>query len=751
EGVLSPLEIAANYQNGPGAFPPNYGTVTSLVLRVASPIPVNASRPAEVLAGASGLTNTAVDVREMAGVVYTSSNTNVVQVSPDGIVTAKFPGKAIVTAILGSISATQEVEVVEAPTRLAHRYSFDAEGGYVAYDSVGGRHGTLQGGAVQTGGKVILNGAAGTYVELPPYLLHPTNIQNGAVTFVAWITAYPQNAAWTRLFDFGRREGGAGARYIFFAPNNAVNGGSARLAVSDSSPGWQSEDGFNVSHVLGRTNLCVMAVWNPNPTRRFLGLYLDGTLVGSMTTTKPFSAVDNQLSFLGQSLYTADGWFNGEIHEFRIYDGELDRIQLAAVYQAGANNTNFAVGNMVSMILDVRSPTILLSQVRQISCVINFQYVTNINLIGDPNLTLRTSDTNVLSVTSGGLLRAHRLGTATLTAEYRYVTKQATNVYTVSTNITVILQPCTLAHRYSFNEGSGLIVYDLVGSAHGQIKAGTNTLGVTNFVWAPAGQLTINTNTALGAQDTYVELPAGILTGMGSDDVSFEFWATPLSGAAYQRVFDFGSVPGSPTNAAEPNVFFARGPWWAATTPYYDWVNGSLSAGAVWSNGTPAHFVIVHSGTEGTAMIYRDGVLVATSTTQNLPIRSINDIYCFIGRSLYSWPMSKPGGWFDPYWVGSFNEFRMYKGLLTDAEVARHYALGPDQVIANVPLSYAREGNNLVLSWPKYAVHFVLESSPVIGPGATWTPVSGTLIDTGTELRMTVPITGSAQYFRLRR
>jgi len=749
DGALDPLEVAANYYAGPTSYPASYGTVTNIQLEVPSPVAVGATAPVVLWASASGLPDALNIADTPAPVTYWVENSNVATVNSRGLVTGIGAGTTLISATYAGLSVTQSVQVIALPTRMIHRYSFTSD----ASDSIGGKHGTLMGNATISNGQVLLDGVSGTYVDLPAFLIHPTNVMNKAVTFEAWFTAYPQNGAWTRLFDFGDKPGNQwyGSYYIFFAPNNAANGGSARLAVSDASPGYNGEDGFNVAHVLGRTNLHLVAVFNPNPNRRFLGLYLNGSYVASITTTKSYNALNNVYSWLGRSLYDGDSWLSGAINEFRIYDGELDRFQIAASYQAGPDTTNFNVGNFVALRLDPRSSTIPLDQVRQVSCTIDFEFATNINLLGDANLSLRSSDTNILTITAGGLIQARRLGQATLTAQYTYVVGATTNVYVSSTNVTVVVLPSTLAHRYTFNEGDGLLVYDVVGGAHGQIKAGTNELGVTNFVWAPAGQLTINTNTALGAQDTYVELPAGILTGMGSEDVSFEFWATPLSGAAYQRVFDFGSVPGSPTNAAEPNVFFARGPWWASTTPYYDWVNGNLSAGAVWANGVPAHFVVVHSGTVGTAKIYRDGALVATSTTQNLPISSINDIYCFIGRSIYSWPISKPGGWFDPYWMGSFDEFRMYKGLLTDAEVVQQYTIGPDQVIASVPLSYSRDGNNLVLSWPRYAVHFVLESAPVLGPGATWTPVNGTVIDTGSELRMTVPITGTQQYFRLKR
>jgi hypothetical protein len=231
-------------------------------------------------------------------------------------------------------------------------------------------------------------------------------------------------------------------------------------------------------------------------------------------------------------------------------------------------------------------------------------------------------------------------------------------------------------------------------------------------------------------------------------NATFEVWVTVNSSVGWQRVFDFGSIPSSPTNAAAPNVFLTRGA--GNTTPRYDWSTGSVDANATWGNNVQAHFVVLHDGTDGSAKLYRDGVLVASSASQNLPLSSINDIYAFLGRSIYSEPISLPGGYFDPYLQGSFNEFRIYRGLLTEAEIQRNFVLGPDQLIKDIPISTAASGGNLTLSWPRYGAHFAIESTATLGSGNGWTAVTNSLADDGTSFRVTVPVTGSAQFFRLK-
>jgi hypothetical protein len=749
-GALTPFEVAANFQNGPDTYPTSYGTINGLQLQIASPIGLGNSAPSTVRASASGLTNTLnISLNPEIAVAFSSANTNIAKVDASGNVTGVASGSVNISATYAGVSATQAVQVVALPTTMIHRYSFN-DG--TANDSVGNVNGTFYnttGGASISGNQLNLVGGAGDYVDLGSNVITPTNIPNNAVTFEAWTTCYPLNGAWTRLFDFGTIIGNLGANYFFLAPNNGPNGGQARLAVSDTSPGYLNESGFNVNNILGRTNLHVVAVFNPNPSRQFLGLYLNGSLVGSSTTgAKTLASINNVYSFLGRSLYSGvgDAWLAGSIDEFRIYNGELDKFQVAASAQAGPDHTNFNVGTFTSLVFNTGTPTMPVDELRQSSIIINFSAATNINLLGDPNLTLSSSDTNVLTINNAGVIRSSKLGSATITATYNYVVGATTNTYTSSASITTVIAPATLVHRYSFSEGAGLVVHDSIGSADGFIQAATNTLGVTNFVWAPAGQLTINTNTTSGAQDTFVNLPAGIVSVLASN-ATFEVWATELSTAGWQRLFDFGSVPASPTNAASPNVFLTRGA--GNTTPRYDWVSGNINAPSAWTTGED-HFVIVHDGTDGSAKMYINGVLADSSAAQNEPLSSINDIYCFLGRSLYSAPISLPAGYFDPYTIGSFNEFRIYRGLLTQAEVQQDYAIGPDALIVPA-LTATTSGANVVLSWPTYGAHFNLQSSAVIGAGAVWSTVNSSVTQVGANYQVTLPRSGAAQFFRLHR
>ncbi|MEI9960563.1 MAG: hypothetical protein WDM76_05340 [Limisphaerales bacterium] len=61
----------------------------------------------------------------------------------------------------------------------------------------------------------------------------------------------------------------------------------------------------------------------------------------------------------------------------------------------------------------------------------------------------------------------------------------------------------------------------------------------------------------------------------------------------------------------------------------------------------------------------------------------------------------------------------------------------------------ALSGNKLILSWPSSASDYVLETSPKLGPGASWTPITSGIVTNGGNLVLTNSVTGTNAFFRL--
>jgi hypothetical protein len=115
----------------------------------------------------------------------------------------------------------------------------------------------------------------------------------------------------------------------------------------------------------------------------------------------------------------------------------------------------------------------------------------------------------------------------------------------------------------------------------------------------------------------------------------------------------------------------------------------------------------------------------------------------YLGLSLYA---------ADPFLTGSIDEFRIYKGPLTAAQIRATQALGPNQLIGttlSASLSASMSGGNLVISWPTTSALVNLMSSPALGAGAVWTSVNRPLTVVGGNYQVTIPATGSAQFFRV--
>ena len=110
----------------------------------------------------------------------------------------------------------------------------------------------------------------------------------------------------------------------------------------------------------------------------------------------------------------------------------------------------------------------------------------------------------------------------------------------------------------------------------------------------------------------------------------------------------------------------------------------------------------------------------------------------YIGQLLYTG---------DPGLLANIDEFRIYNGPLTAAQVAADNALGPNQLrgaSTNVHLGAKVSGDpSAVLSWPTTSALVTVMSSPVLGPGAVWTPVNTSgLVVSGGNYQLTVPATG---------
>ncbi|MCJ7516141.1 MAG: LamG domain-containing protein, partial [Dehalococcoidia bacterium] len=214
-----------------------------------------------------------------------------------------------------------------------------------------------------------------------------------------------------------------------------------------------------------------------------------------------------------------------------------------------------------------------------------------------------------------------------------------------------------LVNRYSFTNGDTTAV-DSVGGQNGSLVNGA-------IISSNAVQFD-------GVND-YVNLPDGLITGYTA--VSFEAWFTRTADSGtWTRIWDFGDTNPS-TGAGRNYIFFT--PKSGSTTfryaisdedPGYNHEENIQTSPT--ATGVPVYIAVVHNSTTGAVKLYVNGSLASTGTF-SIPLSSINNVFSYLGRSLYN-----P----DPYLKGSIDEFRIYDEPLDETVIAQHYLDGPDVI-----------------------------------------------------------------------
>ncbi len=280
-----------------------------------------------------------------------------------------------------------------------------------------------------------------------------------------------------------------------------------------------------------------------------------------------------------------------------------------------------------------------------------------------------------------------------------------------------------LAHRYSFTSNISN-AWDSIGMAHGMLM----------------GNATIS-NDALnlpGASGSYVNLPGGLVSG--SSAATIEFWAAFATNGNWARLFDFGDISGS---AGQNHLSFS--PHTSSNTIQLGLAttDGTLNLASpeVFDN-LALHVVCVIDPANGYSAIYTNGVLLCAVTNATPPLNSVATAWSFIGRSLFG---------ADAWLNATMDEFRIYDGRLTPAEIAANDQFGPNVTALPISLAVSAAASNIALTWPSYAVGFTAESSPTLGANALWLRVSGLPTLASNQWHLTLPATNNATFFRLTR
>ncbi|HYA79050.1 MAG TPA: LamG domain-containing protein, partial [Candidatus Nitrosopolaris sp.] len=281
--------------------------------------------------------------------------------------------------------------------------------------------------------------------------------------------------------------------------------------------------------------------------------------------------------------------------------------------------------------------------------------------------------------------------------------------------------PPALAHRYSFTTNT-FNVWDSIGMAHGMLQGNA--------------AITDNALQLDGAYGDYVNLPGELVSG--SSAATIEFWATFGADGNWARVFDFGDF----TNATGTN-YLSFSPHTTSNTTQL----GLATVAGTLNLSTPGTFDnlalqvdCIIDPANGYDAIYTNGVLLNAVTSATPPLSSVSSTWSFIGRSLFGT---------DAWLNATIDEFRIYDGRLTPAEIAANVRSGPDALAQPINLGVSAAASQITATWPSYDVGFTAESSPTMGVNAVWSPVSGSPMLSNNLWQLTLPATNSTTFIRL--
>jgi len=521
---------------------------------------------------------------------------------------------------------------------LTHRYSFhDTAGSSTFVDSVDGANGTLNNATASNpnsasldGSELVLDGTGG-YANLPAGLI--SNYTQLTVEF--WADFDASNPTWTRVFSFGSQNGnakGSGVDYCHYAGGNYQN--LDVLSTNGSDAYANSTPGLN-----GLTNNHVTVVVDPVNNKMY---YYNGvTVVSTKHNTVPsLSAIDDAFNLLGRSLYDVDPTLNGIIHEVRIYQGVLSPASVALNDAAGPGQYLTNPGTITALHFSSPANPIFVKQSVQQDVFGDFTTVSNVNLVLYGGVTYTSGNTSILTISSNGVVQGVNPGSASVVASY--------GSFSVTNSLTVISLPTVLAHRYSFATDAS----DSVGGANGAL-VGTATVSGGQLVLDGAG---------------YVSLPGNIINISTNAAVTFEAWASIGNTPEWSHLFEFGDITSNniycapQADAGGFHEFGLSEGGGVAGGQTLSWAHG-------WTNIT-LHITGVADPTTSTLAVYTNGVLMVASDAASASLSQIGTNNAALGQSSYG----------DPDLIGSIDEFRIYSGALSPAQVAMSDLSGPDVV-----------------------------------------------------------------------
>jgi hypothetical protein len=233
-----------------------------------------------------------------------------------------------------------------------------------------------------------------------------------------------------------------------------------------------------------------------------------------------------------------------------------------------------------------------------------------------------------------------------------------------------------------------------------------------------------------GTSGCYLELPPALIEG--HDAVTVDTWVTFGAAQTWARLWYFGDDRANEFYLA-PSVNGGNAHWFSAGLP----VNGNtITITPRWENQS-LHITCIYGN--GSMAYYTNGVLHGSVSPASGPLGEVGNWFSWIGKSPYA----------DPYVNATVDEFRIYRGRLAADEILASDVVGPNQLLStSASLTVTNSSGNLLLSWPVAAAGFSVQSKSSLTSG-TWKTLTNVPALSGSKWQVSLPVSGSSQFFRL--
>ena len=514
-----------------------------------------------------------------------------------------------------------------------------------------------------------------------------------------WVKLNTLNT-WARIWDFGNKSGDAGTKYMFLAPYNGTVGATAANFVTTGQGGAeQSVYGPGYTMPVGKeVHIVVTLLADANLGR----IYVDGVKVAEVEdiSNNPVQIGPMAYCYLGRALYSDDPILNGSINEFRTWKGALTARQVS-INSAVGPDTLFDgdLGEFLGLRVVSDAPYASPGATVQFHVYADYENLQSLPFnsaegvqisIDNPAFTLLSNSAYTCNVAAGGNLVVEFEGQA-------YITPIAMGE-----------TPAEPIHRYSFNGDAN----DSIGTAHGEnwgleIADGNLIMTGSAPIQLPAGLMSEVNGNAFSIE-TWMDIDPITAGDWGSFNIAF-FDPEDIGPNFYNNIA-VGVQPGKGGNSRNNTT-------WALVETYLPGTTTTYKTETFATKGFPGvgptHLVWTIDPESQVMKVFINGRYenqVSMTLTFEQMGALLDNFVCWLGcsRDYKGLP-------------GKMDEFRLWKGTMTTAQVAASFAAGPDTLVnaGGYPLGISLEAPQQVIAGTATTLNVYLDYQGVAGVLAT--------------------------------